>query len=137
MWNLEGNLPAKGIIVRYTSKPEKVFIILRFIYLFFFFTFLTCWERLDEKQKPRWARVQMTQASTLIGTFFFYYNRDWTRAWQAVESNELSQHPIDQNLKEQRFEFTVRKLLEKMFVMDRISEENPIISLTAPARVRN
>ena len=79
--------------------------------------------------------MQITQASTLIGTFFCY-KRDWTRARQAVESNELSQHPMDQNLKEQRFEFTVRKLLEKMFVMDRISKENPIISLTAPARVR-
>ena len=29
--------------------------------------------------------------------FYYYWNCDWTRAWQAVVSNELSQRPIDQN----------------------------------------
>ena len=28
---------------------------------------------------------------------FFYCNRNWTRDWQAVMSNELSQRPIEQN----------------------------------------
>ena len=47
------------------------------------------------KQKM-WARVQMTQTSSLIGWIFFYWNCDWTRAWQAVMSNELSQRTIEQ-----------------------------------------
>ena len=42
------------------------------------------------------ARVQMTQTSSLIGRIFFYWNCDWTRAWQAVMSNELSQRTIEQ-----------------------------------------
>ena len=43
-----------------------------------------------------WTRVQMTQTSSLIGWIFFYWNCDWTRAWQAVMSNELSQRTIEQ-----------------------------------------
>ena len=35
--------------------------------------------------------------------FCYYWNCDWTRAWQAVVSNELSQHPIDQKSKKERF----------------------------------
>ena len=31
--------------------------------------------------------------------FCYYWNCDWTRAWQVVVSNELSQRPIDQNSK--------------------------------------
>ena len=31
--------------------------------------------------------------------YYYYWNCDWTRAWQAVVSNELSQRPIDQKSK--------------------------------------
>ena len=31
--------------------------------------------------------------------FFIIETGEWTRAWQAVMSNELSQRPIDQNSK--------------------------------------
>ena len=47
-----------------------------------------------------WARVQMTQTSSLIGWIFFYWNCDWPRAWQAVMSNELSQRTIEQQQKQ-------------------------------------
>ena len=33
--------------------------------------------------------------------FFIIETGEWTRAWQAVMSNELSQRPIDQNSKKQ------------------------------------
>ena len=49
-----------------------------------------------------WARVQMTQTSSLIGWIFFYWNCDWTRAWQAVMSNKLSQHTIEQQQQQQQ-----------------------------------
>ena len=39
----------------------------------------------------------------LIFFFCYYWNCDWTRAWQAVVSNELSQRPIDQKSKKERF----------------------------------
>ena len=35
------------------------------------------------------------QAHWLVESFF-YWNCDWTRAWQAVMSNELSQRTIEQ-----------------------------------------
>ena len=34
--------------------------------------------------------------------FCYYWNCDWTRAWQVVVSNELSQRPIDQKSKKER-----------------------------------
>ena len=52
-----------------------------------------------EKQK-RDASARPTDAKKHIDwLIFFYWNCDWTRAWQAVMSNELSQRPVDQNKK--------------------------------------
>lgn len=64
----------KGIILRYTTKPERsLFISQSFDY---FFISLTCWERkkkheINKKKKKVWARVQMKQTSSLIGWIFF------------------------------------------------------------------
>ena len=75
------------------------------------------------KQKM-WARVQMTQTSSLIGWIFFYWNCDWPRAWQAVMSNELSQRTIEQQQQQKTAlsvyiaDSTVRELLRKAFLMD-------------------
>ena len=61
--------------------------------------------RTKTNKQKMWARVQMTQTSSLIGWIFSYWNCDWTRSWQAVMSNELSQRTIEQQQqKEQRFQ---------------------------------
>ena len=57
-------LSAKGTIIRYTSKPEKGFIIL---WLIFYIS-----DMLGEKEKKnkRWTHMRMTQTSTLIADCF-------------------------------------------------------------------
>ena len=43
-----------------------------------------------------WARYNWRkQAHWLVDRIFFFWNCDWTSAWQAVMSNELSQRPIE------------------------------------------
>ena len=82
-------------------------------------------------------RVQMTQTSSLIGWIFFYWNCDWTRDWQAVISNKLSQRPIEPKSSTFSLYFTdstVRELLGKTFLMDKW--ENAIIPLPDAARNR-
>ena len=62
-----------------------------------------------------WARVQMTQTSSLIGWIFFYWNCDWPRAWQAVMSNELSQRTIEQQQQQQKTALSVYILPTALF----------------------
>ena len=98
MWNFEDNLFAKGIIIRYTSKPERFFFYFIILWLIFYISSM-----LGEKEKQRtWGKRACEwckQAHWLVD--FFPWNCDWTRAWswQAVMSNELSQRLIDQNRK--------------------------------------
>ena len=83
-------------------------------------------------------RVQMTQTSSLIGwIFLFYWNCDWTRDWQAVISNKLSQRPIEPKSSAFSLYFTdstVPELLGKAFLMDKW--ENAIMPPPAAARPR-
>ena len=55
-----------------------------------------------KKQKQEVSRRANDANKHIDWLIFFYENCDWTRAWQAVMSNELSQRPIDKNSKKQR-----------------------------------
>ena len=83
------------------QQARKEFIY--FIILWLIFPSPTCWERKKNKNMW-WARVRMTKTSTSTGWFFFcyYWNCDWTRAWQAVMSNKLSQRTIEQQQQQQQ-----------------------------------
>ena len=57
---------------------------------------------LEEKEKQKQeVSAFSNDANTYIDwlIFFIIETGEWTRAWQAVMSNELSQRPIDQNSK--------------------------------------
>ena len=59
---------------------------------------------LEEKEKQKQeVSAFSNDANTYIDwlIFFIIETGEWTRAWQAVMSNELSQRPIDQNSKKQ------------------------------------
>ena len=59
---------------------------------------------LEEKEKQKQeVSAFSNDANTYIDwlIFFIFETGEWTRAWQAVMSNELSQRPIDQNSKKQ------------------------------------
>ena len=61
---------------------------------------------LEEKEKQKqevsaFANDANKYIDWLIFFFFIIETGEWTRVWQAVMSNELSQRPIDQNSKKQ------------------------------------
>ena len=58
MWNFEENLLAKGIILRYTSKPERGLFILQSLIIFFISNMLG--EKELKNKNKRWARMRMT-----------------------------------------------------------------------------
>ena len=58
MWNFEENLLAKGIILRYTSKPERGLFILQSLINFFISNMLG--EKELKNKNKRWARMRMT-----------------------------------------------------------------------------
>ena len=60
------------------------------------------------------------QAHWLVESFF-YWNCDWTRAWQAVMSNELSQRTIEQQQQQQKTALSVYILPTALF--ENYSEE--------------
>ena len=102
MWNFEENLLAKGIILRYTSKPERGLFILWSLINFFISNML------GEKEKQKQAEGAHANDVNKLADWLIFLggNCDWTRTWQAVMSNELSQPPVDQNSKKERFYFT-------------------------------
>ena len=57
MWNFEDNLSGKGIIIRYTSKPERGYLFYNPLINFFISNML--------------GEEGMTQTSTLTGWFLF------------------------------------------------------------------
>ena len=50
-----------------------------------------------EKQKQEVSETANDVHKQIDWLNFSYWNRDWTRAWQAVMSNDLSQRSIYQN----------------------------------------
>ena len=54
-------------------------------------------EKEKQKQKQEVSALGNDATMHIDWLIFFYCNRDWTRDWQAVMSNELSQRSIEQN----------------------------------------
>ena len=57
------------------------------------------------KKQKQAVGAHANDVNKLIDWLIFFGNCDWTRAWQAVMSNELSQPLVDQNSKKERFYF--------------------------------
>ena len=98
MWNFEDNLSAKGIIFRYTSKPETGYLFYNPLINFFISNMFGEKEKQKQVVSAR-ANDANKHIDWLIFYYYYYWNCDWTRAWQAVVSKELSQRPRDQNSK--------------------------------------
>ena len=77
------------------QQARKGFIYFIILWLIFF----KIYNMLGEKQKQV-VSTRTNDANKIIDWMnCFYLNCDWTRAWQAVMSNEFSQRPIDKNSK--------------------------------------
>ena len=88
------NLSAKGTIIRYTSKPERVSLFYNRLINFYIS------DMLGEKEKKRKVNAHKNDANKHFDWLIFWnWNCDWTRARQALMSNEFSQCPIDHNKK--------------------------------------